>query len=187
MHGSIHIDDAGTPGQESPSRFLHENRKSWAAVVIPDEVGSAVDTALKMFVNGVHGEYGAEELHFTEIYSGKGAFKNAPPEERIDIFDLMVKLFDNFQLPVIYQTMSHEFAEDHKEGLKELNELLEWWDMNKSSHYGLLLLCWRVSQFRREFETELPDPFPAVVDEGLVKHGVEIALPAWGIRFLTKN
>ena len=71
MLGSIAIDDAGTPGTTSRSKNLHKDRKSWAAVIVPPDFAVEVDECLSIFIAGVRQDYGAEELHFTDIYSGR--------------------------------------------------------------------------------------------------------------------
>ena len=90
MEAGIYIDDAGTPGTESPSAFLHIQRKSWAAVIVPE--ASIVDAsyAMDIFLRGVEEDYKAIELHFSDIYGGRGAFDGVPIGERFELIKLMV-------------------------------------------------------------------------------------------------
>ena len=47
----IYIDDAGNPGASSPSVFLSESRKSWAAIIIPQEIADEVEVAMRLFLD----------------------------------------------------------------------------------------------------------------------------------------
>ena len=84
-----YIDDAGTPGVRSKSAFLSESRKSWCAVVVPRRASHPVSAALALLLFGIRQDYGAEELHFSEIYSGRGVWRGVAIEDRMKIFDLM--------------------------------------------------------------------------------------------------
>ena len=110
-----YIDDTGTPGVRSKSVFLNESRKSWCAVVVPRRASRPVSVAMGMFLLGIRQDYGAEELHFADIYSGRGAWSGVAIEKRIEIFDLMADVFVKFDLPVIFQTVSESMFSEHAE------------------------------------------------------------------------
>ena len=106
--GAVYVDDSGNPGQETGSDFLPSSRKSWTGVIVPSAVAADVMTAMDMFLTGVRGDFGAEELHFTDVFSGKGPWRGVPVGQRIEIFDLMSGLMSSFALPVIHVTTSAE-------------------------------------------------------------------------------
>src|SRR5436190_17053453 len=108
MSAGIYIDDAGTPGAMSPSAFLHTERKSWAAVVVPEEAAPKLTIALDIFLEGIATDYAAKELHFADIYGGRGAFEKVPIDKRFELIDLMSTIFEEFQLPILFQTCSPE-------------------------------------------------------------------------------
>ena len=56
----IFVDDAGTPGADTPSQYLPEHRKSWCAVIIPKEVSNDVSIAMTIFTEGVKQDFNAE-------------------------------------------------------------------------------------------------------------------------------
>lgn len=105
----IYIDAAGTPGVESKSEYLPEDRKSFCAVIVPETVVTDLSATLDIFYRGIRQDFGADELHFTDIYSGRGPWKGVDVDKRIEIFDLMLKIMRRFALPVIYQTSSESF------------------------------------------------------------------------------
>lgn len=180
----IYIDDAGTPGAVSKSECLPEDRKSFCAVVVPAEVELALSDAMEVFLAGVRQDFGANELHFTDIYSGRGVWKQASVHQRIEVFDLMASLLEGFKLPVIFQTSSAQFETSVISEMKFKKGV--WWNSSDIQHQALLWLCFRtakeIQSFRKEPECpfEFRQPFPAFIDEGLMKQGAEVDLPNWG-------
>jgi hypothetical protein len=102
MHhqGGIYIDDAGTPGVVSPSVFLHKNRKSWAAVIVPDQAAGDLKMALDMFLEGMATDYEVNELHFNEIYSGRkrSPFEDVCTDDRFELINLVTDIFEKFSI-----------------------------------------------------------------------------------------
>lgn len=183
MKGSISIDDTGTPGIESKSEFLHDNRKSWAAVIVPDDIAPSVDECLDIFTSGIRQDFGAEELHFTDIYSGREAFKDVALKERIKIFEMMGQVFRHFDLPVIYQTMSEEYRSELLQRMGLAKFKAGQWNFDRIEHVGLFALCSRVSGFVEEHKPHFPEPLIGQIDEGLVKAGSCFELAAFGNAF----
>lgn len=181
MAGAIYVDDSGTPGTESGSIFLPSSRKSWTAVIVPDSVAEHLSTAMRIFLNGVREEFGATELHFMEIYGGRGIWKGVSIDRRITVFDSMKMIVDKLQLPIIHQTVSEETLADHPAVERAEGS---WWDPNDVGHFGFLFLCSQVAKHLREFAEESPKdfnlPMPLIVDAGIAKAGVDIGLPNWG-------
>ncbi len=185
VQGSINIDDAGNPGAESGSEFLSETRKSWTAIIIPSSVAGDVSTAMDIFLAGVSSEFKAAELHFTDIYSGRGVWKGVEIAKRIEVFEIMAGIMESFALPVIHQTASAETLNDHHQVLSQIRRAPgAWWDIKDIAHFGFLLPCSNLSKHLRKLHTECPHdfelPLPAYVDEGLAKAGTCIDLPNWG-------
>jgi hypothetical protein len=144
--GGIYIDDAGMPGIQTHSDFLHESRKSWCGVVVPSKISDELSYAMSVFIEGVKSDYDASELHFTDIFSGRGTWKSVSVEERIEIFDLMGLILEKFQMPVFYQTWSKEFRNDHKKMIADLKKLnFEFWKPQRIDHMGLMLLIIQLS------------------------------------------
>ena len=180
-NGSIVFDDAGTPGAESKSSFLHDSRKSWCAVVIPDSVATQIDTALSDILSIIKTDYGIDELHFTDIHGGRKKWKNVELSDRIEIIDYITNIMVIFNLPVFYQTISNSFFSDHPSFVPpKFDKKKVWWDFTNLSHLSLYFLCIKVSHQLKEWKDEsledFSNPFLASIDEGLVKPGVEINL-----------
>ncbi len=182
--GSIYVDDAGNPGADSGSDFLSSSRKSWTAVIVPSSVADEVAKLMDIFLTGVRGDFDASELHFTEIYSGRGVWKDVAVEKRIEIFDLMKHILEALSLPIVHQTASEETLNDHQITLSKFTRAPgAWWDIKDVSHFGFLMLCSKVSRYISEMHEDGPEDFvlsmPLFVDEGLAKAGVSVELPNW--------
>ena len=158
--GCIYVDDAGNPGAESGSDFLSSSRKSWTAVIVPSSVADAVEVGMGMFLRGVRGEFGASELHFTDIYSGRGVWEDVAIIKRIEIFDLMKDILESFSLPIVHQTASEETLHDHERVFSRLVKAPNSrWDIKNVSHFGFLLLCSNLSRYIAELHKQGPKDF----------------------------
>ncbi|WP_245270331.1 DUF3800 domain-containing protein [Mesorhizobium ciceri] len=183
--GAIYVDDSGNPGAESGSVFLPSSRKSWTAVVVPSVISRTVQTAMEIFfLAGVRDEFGAEELHFTEIYSGAGPWRSVNVDRRAKMIAIMANLMDRYGLPIVHQTVSEHTLLDHADFRRSLEgQRAGDWNLKDISHFGLLLLCSQVSKHIRTMKCDSPQdfelPFPLYVDEGIMSEGGERKLPKW--------
>lgn len=184
VRGGIYIDDSGNPGVESGSDFLSSTRKSWTAVIVPSSMEQEITDVIGVFLKGIHDDYGAKELHFTEIYSGRGIWKDVPLAKRIEIFDLMQLVLDKMALPIIHQTASEETFADLPEYWSKLRKNKDaWWNIKDVSHVGFLMLCSQLAKHLRQLHADGPQdfnlPMPLFVDEGLARAGANVDLPNW--------
>jgi len=181
MGGAIYADDSGNPGVESGSVFLPADRKSWTAVIVPSTVAEHVEQAMKIFIEGVQGEFGVDELHFTEIYSGTGAWKPVLPQKRAEVIELMAGVMSKLGLPIVHQTVSDFTMLDHPQ--REIPGRVGDWDLENLSQLALLMLCsgvfHHVTTMRDRSPKDFTLPFPLFVDEGIMPAGRERALPNW--------
>src|SRR6056297_4108637 len=103
----IYVDDSGNPGAESGSIHLSDTRKSWTAVIVPPSAAQDCSFVMDTFLRGVADDYGANELHFTDIFGGRGVWKRVKLENRIEIFQLMSAfLSKKVPLPIVHVTTS---------------------------------------------------------------------------------
>ena len=128
---------------------------------------------MDIFLAGVRQDFGADELHFTDIWSGEGPWKGIAVEKRAEMIGLMAELMTRFSLPVVHQTVSEQTLDDHPEFRRSLNgKRAGDWKLDDISHFGLLLLCSNVSKHVREMKSSGPGdfdlPFRLYVDEGLI-------------------
>ena len=182
--GCIYIDDAGNPGTESGSEYLSSSRKSWTAVIVPTSIANAVQMSMELFLKGVKTEFDASELHFTDIYSGRGVWKEVSIDKRIELFDLMKNILESFSLPIVHQTVSEETFHDNKKIFANwVKSPTSRWDIHDVSHLGFLMLCSNLSRhihnFQKKGSKDFNLPLHLIVDEGIAKAGTSLDLPSW--------
>ena len=183
LAGVVAIDDSGTPGVAPKSLSLHAERKTWAAVIVPPAAIARLRRALEMFIDGVRGDYGVDELHFTDIYNGRHAFKNIEVEKRYELIDLMTNMFGAFKLPILIQTCSPEHLAEIRAEMANWHVKIPWFKLDNHEHVALLFLLCQVRMFIREQSKLLPLPVPVIIDEGLQKSGNELSMPGWADLF----
>ncbi|MDR6670197.1 DUF3800 domain-containing protein [Rhizobium sp. 1399] len=179
--GAIYVDDSGNPGAESGSEFLPSARKSWTAVIVPSVVADRVEKGMRIFLDGVRGDFGVDELHFTEIYSGKKRWASVSVDRRAEIFNLMARVMAAVSLPIVHQSVSEFTMLDHPE--RAFPAQSGDWNLKNLSHVGLLMLCSQTSQHIRTMRARSPNdfdlPFPLYVDQGILGAGRDRELPNW--------
>jgi len=179
MSAGVYIDDSGTPGTKAPSRVLHLNRKTWAAVVVPAASIQHVDYAIGLFIAGIRQDYGAKELHFAEIYGGRGDFETVGLADRYRLIELAVELFVSLDLPILVQTLSPEYAGELQRRGFRTDGSVGFLKLSNHEHLALLLLLMRVRGFIRENVKQFPKPIGVFVDEGIAKAGTTMHIKKW--------
>ncbi|MGM0743177.1 MAG: DUF3800 domain-containing protein [Pseudomonadota bacterium] len=180
----IYVDDSGNPGVDSGSMHLSKTRKSWTAVIVPPSAAKDCSFVMDTFLQGIADDYGANELHFTEIFSGRGVWEKVKIEDRIQIFRQMSSILSKrVPLPIVHVTTSQETLNDHAETVGRFRaDPKQFWNMSVP-HIGFLRMCIEVADYVREMrEDGHPDfknPLPVFADEGLAVAGVSIRLPNW--------
>ena len=182
--GAIYVDDSGNPGVDSGSDYLPSSRKSWTAVIVPTIVAKNVQSVMQIFLDGIRQDFGAEELHFTEIWSGIGPWENVSPAKRAEMIDMMARVISSFDLPIVHQTVSEQTLSDHPDFRRSLDGVrISDWKLDDISQFGLLLLCSGVSRHVRQMKSRGPSefdlPFPLYIDEGMLPAGSSRKLPNW--------
>lgn len=184
QRGAIYVDDSGNPGVESGSDFLPASRKSWTAVIVPSPVAEDVEAVMRILIAGVRQDYSAEELHFTDIWSGAGAWAGVGVSERAEMIQMVAQIMERFQLPVVHQTISDNTLNDHPKFRQSLKEQRSGdWVLDDVGQFGLLMLASQVTRHLRQMKARGPSdfnlPFPFYVDEGVMAAGRDRALPNW--------
>ncbi len=179
--GAIYVDDSGNPGAESGSEFLPSARKSWTAVIVPSVFADRVEEAMRIFLDGVRGEFEADELHFTEIFSGNGTWASISVERRAEIINLMARVMTALSLPIVHQSVSEFTMLDHPR--RAFSGQTGNWNLNDLTHQGLLMLCSHTSHHIRSMRDQSPAdfdlPFPLYVDQSILNAGRDRELPNW--------
>ncbi|MBI4459184.1 MAG: DUF3800 domain-containing protein [Acidobacteria bacterium] len=105
-----------------------------------------------------------------------------PIEERYELIDLMVQIFEKFQLPIVFQTCSPEFLSEIRPKIGVLPKI-DFLDLDKPDHFALFVLLLQVRRFMADHRQYFGRALPVIIDEGLVKSGVVVELPHWADSF----
>jgi len=181
-HSCVLIDDSGTPGQTAGSSYLDPSRKTWVAVIttpqqmheIADEIGGALEE--------LESQTGASEFHFTEIYRGAGAFKDAPLPLRQALFAFMRHIFELYMFPVLVQTFSESDLTD-MHARAGFPPKVGVFDLHQPPDASLLFLLLQVRRFLAAHASEYPAPAYVVLDEGFRPADRAIEIPSFRQHF----
>ncbi len=136
---------------------------------------------MTLFLSGIKQDYNLNELHFTDIYSGRGIWKKESVEKRIEIFDLMAMLISKLNLPIFFQSFSDEFRNDHRDFWDYLDGIgLNFWNFQKTEHIGYFLLLLQLKnsvKILRKQSRDFNNRLQIYTDVGLAKENAEVALP----------
>ena len=172
-HYGVFIDDTGSPGLITPG--LHEQRKSWVAVLVPPHQTAEVMNQLPRALSYLY-ELGLNnpELHFAEILGGKGEYNKLDLQQRLGIFRFMAYIFTTYRFSVLVQTFDPDNA---TEILKSANWPDNFGPLKFSDHEDLALIfaLLRVRLHLRSLEGGNATAC-VVVDEGRLSNGKAIIL-----------
>ena len=92
MGTHIYIDDTGTSQTRSGFEYDTSNSASWCAIVLNDIQYREAVNFMGVELKSLNSFIGLNEFHFTEIFSGNGAYRN-----NID-FENRIAIFNDFAL-----------------------------------------------------------------------------------------
>jgi hypothetical protein len=181
-HSCVLIDDSGTPGQVGGSTYLDPSRKTWVAVITSPQQMREIADEIFGALGELQSQTEASEFHFTEIYRGAGAFKDAPLPLRQALFAFMRHIFELYMFPVLVQTFSEsDLADIYSRA--SFPPKLGVFDLHQPSDASLLFLLLRVRRFLSEHSSEYPVPAYVVLDEGFRPADRAIEIPTFRQHF----
>lgn len=165
MKHIIVIDDTGSPGNFTESRFIKENRKSLVGVFIHSEKRERLELTINKIVSTLNSKFGITEIHLKDLVNRINECSHIPDEEALAIIMLLSKWFSSIQLPFIVQTCNDQtFIEN---GIP-LKGKLDKFDIDKGTDQALLGLIIRIKHFMDEYFPN--EEVEIVMDEGRKKH-----------------
>ncbi len=164
MKHIIVIDDTGSPGNFTESRFIKENRKSLVGVFIHAQKRKNLELTLNKIISTLNSKFGITEIHLKDLINRINECSDISYEESLSIIMILSKWFSSISLPFIVQTCNDQtFAEN---GIS-LKGKLDNFNLDKGSDQALLGLIIRIKNFMNEhFPNEEVE---IVMDEGRKK------------------
>ena len=172
-HYGVFVDDTGSPGLKTPG--LHEQRKSWVAVVVPPHQIAEVMNQLPSALSFLQ-EMGLKdpEFHFTDIWAGRGEYQKLDLQQRLAIFRFMAHIFATYKFQVLVQTFDPDNASDIR---NRVNWPESFGPLKFGDHEDLALI-FALLRIRMHLKTLEGGNATAcvVVDEGRLASGKAIVL-----------
>ena len=166
----IFIDDTGSPGIQGAPENFHPERKTWVAIVIPPSQIGEVMEQMPQALDELHNTMGAEEFHFTDIYSGKKQFKDVDLQVRLSFFEFMAHIFSAYNFPIIVQTFDPETLADVRSRSKgQIPDSIPHFDFTQCNDLALFFLLSRLKMYMQETTTFPNIKARVFIDEGFKK------------------
>jgi hypothetical protein len=180
----IFIDDTGSPGISDAPENFHVERKTWVAVVVPPSQIAEVMQQMPHALSELRKSVGADEFHFTEIYSGKKQFKDVDLQVRLGLFEFMAYIFSAYRFPVIVQTFDPEtLADVWARSRGQLPDSIPPFNFTKCEDLALFFLLLRLKWYMKGTETYPNKEARVFIDEGYKKNGIAIRIPTFDDAF----
>lgn len=165
MRTGVFIDDSGNPGMLTDNIFDAKYRKSWYAIILSPQQREDADFGMRQLIAEHDGRYGEKEFHFTDIYNGKGKFKDVPLNDRLVIFEHFAGIFSEFQYPILSHTMTFEDFERNKISTVNLKFKADNFRVAEASDFALYFLLVK-SRLFLDVHPEYSCPIDVVIDSG---------------------
>lgn len=162
----VFIDDTGSQGQRQNLAHMPDDRFSWVAVVVPPLQGANIFHQMNNCIQYIEEEFGADELHFAEIMSGKKAWKRVSLDQRLGVFQAFSQILTQEGFPLFNQTLWH--GNDAIAQLASEFPRFDGKSVDDPKFCSLLLLLLKVRMFLRKKGWSNAH---VVVDEGVQKAG----------------
>jgi len=165
MNPAIYIDDTGS-SQQSKSKYDSGNWDSYVAVVLNEFQRASISETIKEIQDYFLSDFGIQELHFTEIFSGKSKYRKFDITSRLKIFDVFADIYSDNNCPIFVQSLTDDDIlrnrMEHWRGRKK-----DGFDFSNNSHFCLWLLLVRLNHDKTVKQFNLP--FEIFVDSGKQK------------------
>lgn len=176
----VFIDDTGNPGLAETPAYLHPNRKSWVAVIVPRDHIAEVWDQFPNAIEELQRLTGAREFHFSDIYGGNREFRGVDPQLRIGFFEFAAFLFEQYRFPILVQAFDPSIVDRIRESGRELPSVRPF-DFSNHEHVALFFLLLRVRNYLRDSLTG--QTARVFVDEGFQRNGVGLCIPGFQPEF----
>jgi hypothetical protein len=157
------IDETGSPGQSTGSKYLHSRRKSWAGVILSPAQFAIAAKELPPAIQKLKDICGGDEFHLTDIYRGHKSFKGVSIEQRLGAIAFLAHIFAENQYPIIFQTLDPvgENAFSNSKFQRKLGPV----NLRKHDELALWMLLIQIQNYSSNQSNQVPAPIHVVLDE----------------------
>lgn len=164
----IYIDDTGTPGMKSKSKYDATDKKTWIALILTPEQRKEAYTQMADCIDEIKSLFNATEFHFTDIYSGKREFENVELSSRLGIFQAFAEIFRQMQYPMLIQTFTSDDMLRSRIVVSDKKLKADNFKLSDPSDFALFFLLFRIKKYLQE-NKQIPLPVEIIIDEGRQK------------------
>jgi hypothetical protein len=164
----IYIDDTGTPGQVSKSKYDTGDWKTWIGVILTRREKEKLSFKISKYLAKLNSEFGITEFHFTDIYSGTNEFKNVPIDKRIEIFEYFAKIYSKGNYPFYIQSLTSDDVIRNKFNFPP-NLKRDNFDFSNISDLSLFFLLFNIKDYILKNFNNYDRPIDILIDEGKQK------------------
>src|SRR5688572_28119861 len=168
MRTSVYIDDSGTPGYVSKSKYDNPDRKTWVGLILNQHERIEAHSQMLGCIEELSSMFNVKELHFTDIYSGTKEFKGVDLEVRLNIFRAFAEIHRITQFPMLIQTFTSDDILRNKIIFDGKKVKIDNFDLKNVSDFALFFLLHRIKQFFQK-NTIYLKPIEIIIDEGRQK------------------
>jgi len=168
MRTAVYIDDSGTPGNISKSKYDALDKKTWVGLILNPEERIEAHFQMLGCIDELKSIFNANEFHFTDIYSGTREFKGVDLEKRLNIFWAFSEIHRMTQFPMLIQTFSSDDILRNRIIVEGEKVKVDNFDLKKASDFALYFLLFRMKMFFQANNT-YPKPIEIIIDEGRQK------------------
>lgn len=168
MRTTVYIDDSGTPGYVSNSKYDTVDRKTWVGLILNPDERIEANLQMKEHIDKLKLRFNANEFHFTDIYSGRKGFEGVDLKVRLDIFRIFAEIHKQAQYPMFIQTFTSDDILRNKIVLAGQEVKMDNFDLKNVSDLTLYFLLLRIKEFF-EKNTQYSRPIEIIIDEGRQK------------------
>lgn len=184
MRTAVYIDDTGTSGLKSKSKYDSKDSKSWFALILSPQERIFANEQMKDCLNELKSMYNAEEFHFSDIFGGRNEFKKLNLQDKLRIFWLFSEVHREMQYPILMQTFSQDEYSRNKITMNIPQEI-DNFKLNNASDFALFNLLLRIKNYFTNNSHLIP--IEIIIDEGRQKKNTTQNIELYGDILLNKT
>ena len=162
----VYIDDSGSPGQQPANRFIAQDTKIWAGVILSLEEKKVIDSIIEKAKIKLQEKFKFSEFHLTDIYSGRNEFKGVDPTLRLKIFELFVEIYNKFKPYVVVTCAGKGTLKNSGFSDNYLNTKIDGFKYSNPGDYALHTLMIFINQYLNEKYKGENIEVEVIIDEG---------------------
>ena len=182
----VFIDDTGTPGQKSCSKYGGPSLCSWFAIIVSTKEKLAIENAIEELKKQYLNSFGLDEFHFVDLYNGKKQYRQMSIDIRFEILYKFADIYKNGNYQLFVQSMTKEDYNRLKIKCKGPVHIANF-DLADVKDFALVVLLWKLNLFFEKKNNTYSLPIRIIIDEGRQKNGSNCKIGLLGDKLKNRN